>query len=88
MPRTKSAQKALRQNARRRSRNVNSRRSLNAKLKLFRKLVTQNKIDDARTMLKDVYQSLDKTAKKGILKKGTANRLKSRFARRVRQTRS
>jgi len=83
MPITKSAKKALRQNATRRARNLKSKRNMKDVVKQFRKLVEQKKSEEASALLSRVYKTLDKTAKKGVIKKNTASRLKSRLAKRL-----
>ncbi len=49
-----------------------------AMVKDFRKLVTTGKKDEAKKMLPKVYQTLDKAAKSGVIKKNKASRLKSK----------
>ena len=81
MPITKSAQKALRQNLTRQKRNRATKNRLKGVIKKFRGLVAAGKKDEAQTVLVSVYKALDKTAKKGIIKKNKASRTKSRLAR-------
>ncbi|HEY4496877.1 MAG TPA: 30S ribosomal protein S20 [Candidatus Paceibacterota bacterium] len=83
MPITKSAEKALRQNIRRREMNLNRKKKLKSTIKDYQKSVSSNNIDDAKTKLPAVYQALDKAAKKGLIKKNKANRLKSRLTARL-----
>jgi len=81
MPKTKSAKKALRQNLRRRKRNLARKAKIKETLKTFRQLVRQNKIAEAEEKLPQVYKTLDKMAKVGFIKPNKASRLKSRLAR-------
>ena len=81
MPITKSAKKALRQNKTRRVRNIKKIVAYKATVKDFRKLVAAGKKDEAKKMLPKVYQTLDKAAKSGVIKKNKASRLKSNTAR-------
>ncbi len=83
MPITKSAQKALRQNKRRRARNVKQSRSLKDEIKLLKKLVANKNKKDALEILPKVYKFLDKAAKTNLIKKNTATRLKSRLTKAV-----
>jgi len=78
---TKAAQKALRQSKRRRT--VNIKRQINLKnlLKEVKILVSQKKIEEAKKILPQVYQILDKSAKVGLIKKNTASRRKSRITK-------
>jgi len=80
---TKSAKKALRQNARRREKNIIYKDKLKDLVKELRTLVSKNKIDEAKKMLPKVYQALDKTAKVGVIKKNMADRRKSRLTKLV-----
>ncbi|HEY4526102.1 MAG TPA: 30S ribosomal protein S20 [Candidatus Paceibacterota bacterium] len=83
MPITKSAKKALRQNITRRTRNIKYKKSMKDTVKLYRKFLAQKKTEEARKMLPKVFQVLDKTVKAGVIKKNTANRLKSRLSQKV-----
>ncbi|KKU91554.1 MAG: 30S ribosomal protein S20 [Candidatus Jorgensenbacteria bacterium GW2011_GWA1_48_11] len=83
MPRTKSAKKALRQNARRRESNLKRKIALRETLKEFQKLVRTGKLNDAKKYLPQVYKKLDKLAKIDFIKFGRADRLKSRLAKKV-----
>ena len=83
---TKAAQKALRQSKRRRT--VNIKRQINLKnlLKEVKLLVSQKKIEEAKKILPQVYQILDKSAKVGLIKKNTASRRKSRIDKSINKT--
>ena len=83
MPITKSAQKALRQNKRRRTRNLKQSRSLKNEIKTLKKLVALKNKKGASEALPKVYQALDKAAKTHLIKKNTAARLKSRLTKAV-----
>lgn len=83
MPITKSAKKALRQGETRRTRNEKRKKSVKDVVKTYRKLVSAKKIDEAKAVLPKVFETLDKTAKAGTIKKNTASRLKSRLSQMV-----
>ncbi len=83
MPITKSAKKAVRQNQRRRARNLVYKKKMKGLIKELRVLVAKKKIEDAKKLLPQVYKILDKTAKVGIIKKNTAGRKKSRITKLV-----
>jgi len=78
---TKSAKKANRQNIKRRAQNEDRKEAMKKALKTFKKLVSAKKMDDAKAMLSDIYQILDKTAKVHTIKRNTASRLKSRLTK-------
>ncbi|MBU2539696.1 30S ribosomal protein S20 [Patescibacteria group bacterium] len=78
---TKSAKKALRQSIKRRGRNIVYKDKLKKLVKELRTLIANKKIDEAKKLLPQVYQILDKSAKVGVIKKNTADRKKSRLTR-------
>lgn len=81
MPITKSAKKALRQNLRRRVRNLIYKKKIKNLLKEVKSLVSQKKIEEAKKILPQIYKTLDKAAKRGVIKKNTASRKKSRITK-------
>ena len=50
-------------------------------IKEVRTLIEQKKFKEAEKLLPQVYQTLDKTAKVGTIKKNTASRRKSRLTK-------
>lgn len=80
---TKSAKKALRQNIRRRQRNLERKAVLKAAIKEYKKLISADKLKEAQAYLSQVYKRLDKAAKVNLIKKNTASRLKSRLAKKL-----
>ncbi len=73
MPITASAKKALRQNIARRERNQSNKKTLKEVVKTYKK-------SPSAEQLAKVFQTLDKSAKSGIIKKNTASRLKGRLS--------
>jgi len=47
------------------------------------KLINEKKAKAAAEILPNVYQAIDKAAKKGVIKSNTAARMKSRIAKRI-----
>jgi len=83
MPRTKSANKALRQSLRKRQNNLSKLRSLKTSIKNCKKaLITEDK-ESLKSSLSVAYKALDKAAKTKLIKKNKANRLKSKLAQRI-----
>lgn len=76
---TKSAKKAHRASLKKRVFNVRRKRVLTSVVKDVRKKATEN-AQEARKSLSEAYQAIDKAAKRGIIKKNTASRKKSRLA--------
>lgn len=81
MPITKSAQKALRQNKRRRTRNLRRFNVLRDTVKKIKKLMSENKKEEAIKLLPTAYKAIDKAAKTGVIKKNNAARKKSRLTK-------
>lgn len=81
MPITKSAKKALRQNVKRKARNLVYRKKMKDLIKKVRSLVSEKKIEEAKNLLPKIYKILDKSAKVGVIKKNTASRKKSRLTK-------
>jgi len=81
MPITKSAKKALRQNIRRKVRNLVYKKKMKKLIKEMRALVSGKKTEEAKKLLPKVYKILDKAAKVGVIKKNTASRKKSRMSK-------
>lgn len=76
---TKSAKKAIRQNATRKAHNLIYKNKLKKLVKEVKTLILQKKVDEAKKVLPQVYAILDKSAKVNVLKKNTASRIKSRL---------
>ena len=81
MPITKSAQKAIRQNKKRREHNLLYLRAMKNLVKETRQFALQKKSAEAKQALPKAYQAIDKAAKVGVIKKNTASRKKSRLAK-------
>ncbi len=75
MPIIKSAKKQLRSGKRKRAFNERRKRAMKSTIKVARASVT-----DAES-LRLAYQAIDKAAKRGVIKKNTAARKKSRLAK-------
>lgn len=88
MPITKSAKKALRQNIRRRKRNLTKKKAYKEAIKSYRRLLTENKAEEAKVALSRVYKTLDKAAKTNVIAKNKAARLKSKLSKLLYNTKS
>ena len=82
MPITKSAKKALRQNARRKVANTRRKDAYKSAVKDLRKAIGA-KSDNARELVANAMKALDKAAKTNAIKKNKASRLKSRLAKAI-----
>ena len=83
MPITKSAKKALRQNLKRKKRNLVYKNKIKSLTKKVVGLVGEKKIEEAKKILPQLYKILDKAAKKGVIKKNRAARKKSCIAKAI-----
>lgn len=81
MPITKSAKKALKQNKKRRIENLRRLNAVREIIKQIRKLVDENKKEQALKLLPKAYKSIDKATKTNVIKKNTAARKKSRLTK-------
>ena len=86
MPITKSAKKALRQNVKRKARNIIYKKKMRGLIKEVRVLVSDKKEKEAKKLLPRVYKILDKAAKAGVIKKNTASRKKARITKLINKT--
>ena len=76
---TSSAKKAHRASLKKQVFNVRRKRAMKSAVKEISTLITQKKHTDAQALLPKAYQAIDKAAKRGIIKKNTASRKKSRL---------
>ncbi len=83
MPISKSAKKALRQNIKRRKRNLWYKKRIKSLIKEFHSLIHANKKEEAKKLLPNIFKIIDKSAKVGVLKKRTAARKKSKIAKKT-----
>ena len=83
MPNTKSAERRMRNSARKQLHNKSAKSRLKTLEKSFLAAVSSGKKDNASNALRDVTSALDKAAKVGVIPKATANRKKLRLAVRL-----
>jgi small subunit ribosomal protein S20 len=79
MPNTKSAERRMRNSARKHLHNRSILSRLRGLEKDYRALATAGKKDDAAKSLRDVTSAYDKAVKSGVVHRATANRKKSRL---------
>lgn len=82
MPITKSAKKALRQNVRRRERNLGRKNAFRTAVKKAKR-APQNEQVEAISI---AYRAIDKAAKRGVIAKNAAARKKSRLVKALAKT--
>lgn len=83
MPIKESALKVLRQNKKRAARNKKIKSDLAALIRKVRRMVEKEDRAKALEWLKQATKKIDKAVQKGIIKKNTAARKKSRLAKAV-----
>lgn len=86
MPIIKSAKKALRGSQRKKVYNDRRNKAMKAAVKDVKKLVIAKDAKKALVELKNAYQAIDKAAKRGIIKKNTAARKKSRLSKLIKKS--
>ncbi|MBU1255825.1 30S ribosomal protein S20 [Patescibacteria group bacterium] len=84
MPITKSAKKALQQNRKKRIFNLRRIKKMRSLIKKIKTLIKDKKKEEALKILPETYKAIDKATKRGVIKKNTANRRKSRLAKALR----
>lgn len=77
MPIIKSAVKRVRQAAKRRSRNLQTKRSIHREVRGFTDAVTAGDTQAAGLALREAVSEIDRAVKKGVIHKNTAGRRKS-----------
>ena len=80
MPNTKGAEKALRSSKKKAVFNLRRKVAMKKAVKNFRELVKMEKFSEAEKEIPLVYKVIDKAEKRGIIKKNTASRKKSRLS--------
>ena len=85
MPNIKSAQKRMRQNTSRYRENLNAKRAMRQAIKDSYDAIATGQQQQAREHAKTAQKAIDKAVKKGVIKKNTAARKKSRLNRQLEQ---
>ena len=80
MPNTKSAERRVRNSARKQMRNKSVKTSLKTVETKYRALIAAGKKDEASQALRQAESVFDKAAKAGVIHSATASRKKSRLA--------
>jgi small subunit ribosomal protein S20 len=83
MPIKQAAKKSLRQDAKRLLRNRTAKAELHSLRVKLRKLMTSGNGAEVVELGKRLVQKIDKSVSRGILKKNTSSRLKSRMMKKV-----
>ena len=79
MPIKASAKKELRKTHKRRLLNLQRQKTIKDTTKKIKKLIASGSKEEAKKLISAAYQAIDKAAKRGVIKKNTAARKKSRL---------
>ncbi len=85
MPITKSAKKTHKSSLKKRGFNIKRKREMKESIKNVEKSISEKDKKGANEKLSDAYKAIDKAAKRGVIKKNTAARKKSRLARKAKE---
>jgi small subunit ribosomal protein S20 len=88
MPNTKSAERRMRNSARKQLQNHSLKSRLHTLEKSYLNLLDSGKKEDAAKALQTITSAFDKAAKTGVVHRATADRKKSRLALRFARTKS
>ncbi len=80
MPTRKSGMKHVRADKKKRDRNLQRKSTLRTMLKQTETAITDGEMEQAQELYRQAASQLDRAVGKGIIKKGMANRKKSRLA--------
>jgi small subunit ribosomal protein S20 len=83
MARHKSAIRQHRRSLRRKATNTQTKSALRTKMRKVREAIKSQDREAAAKMLPGLYQVIDRSVKKGAIKKNTGSRYKSRLSRQV-----
>jgi len=79
MPITSSAKKALRASKRKKVFNTRRKNEMQSVIKQYKKLIANKKNEEAQKLIPKLQKAIDKAVKRGVIKKNTAARKKSRL---------
>jgi small subunit ribosomal protein S20 len=83
MPNTKSAERRMRNSARKQAHNRSAKSKLHTLEQNYLQLLDTGKKDEAGKALRAISSAFDKAAKAGVVHRATANRKKSRLSLRL-----
>lgn len=81
MPTTPGAQKSLRNQKKKATRNLRRKRDMKDAFKQLEKHVDEKEYAEANELLPNVYKAVDKAKKVGVIKENKAARLKARASK-------
>jgi small subunit ribosomal protein S20 len=85
MPIIQAAKKAMRADAKKAVFNLRRKRTMKTAEKKIGEFILHKKTKEAQEALPKTYKAIDKAAKRGLIKKNTASRKKSRLAQAIKK---
>lgn len=85
MPIIKAQKKSVRQSAKRKVFNDRRRRAMRSAVKIVKTFITGKDAKSANEALPKAYKAIDKAVKRGVVKKNTAARTKSRLNKSIKE---
>jgi small subunit ribosomal protein S20 len=85
MPVIKAAKKAMRSDAKKSVFNLRRKRDMKSVEKEIKEFILHKKTKEAGEALPKAYKAIDKAAKRGVIKKNTASRKKSRLSQAIKK---
>ena len=82
---TSGAKRAIRVSARKKAFNDRRSKAMKESVKEIRSLIASKKGSEAKKLLSSAYKAIDKAMKRGVIKKNTAARKKSRLAQAIKK---
>lgn len=73
----RAARKELRKTKARKAKNLSQSKQVKDLMKKIQKLISEKKVDEAKKLLSQTYQAIDKAAKNGVIAKNAAARRKA-----------
>ncbi|MGB9680670.1 MAG: 30S ribosomal protein S20 [Minisyncoccia bacterium] len=83
MPITKSAKRALKKSLKKQQENKLRKETIKRVRKELSKALSEKNKEEIKKLLPLFYKAIDKAVKTNVLKKNTANRMKSKIAKKV-----
>jgi len=83
MANTKSAKKAIRSSARKREINLSRLSKIRNAIREYKNFLKNNKYEEAKKALSEVFKQVDKAAKTNLYHKNKAARIKSRMSKKL-----
>ena len=78
-----SALKRHHQSLKRKANNTTNRHKLKTQMKKLKSAISSGKAADAKTLLPKTFSLIDKSVQKGVIKKNTGRRYKSRLTKSI-----